>query len=79
MEMVRRFGFDKTLFLIALILVAAGVGLYFVFGNSPDICYQPILALGVLAIALGIGFLVSAILSYGIARRLKLIEPTPDA
>ena len=62
-----------------VILVAAGVGLYFVFGNSPDSGYQPILALGVLAIALGIGFLVSAILSYGIARRLKLIEPTPDA
>jgi len=36
-------------------------------------------ALGVLAIALGIGFLISAILSYGISRRLKLIEPAPDA
>jgi len=62
-----------------VVLLSAGVGLYFVFGNSPDGGYQPIHALGVLAIALGIGFLVSAILSYGIARRLKLIEPTPDA
>ena len=62
-----------------VVLLSAGVGLYFVFGNSTDGGYQPIHALGVLAIALGIGFLVSAILSYGIARRLKLIEPTPDA
>lgn len=62
-----------------VVLVSAGVGLYFVFGNSPDSGYQPMHALGVLAIALGIGFLISAILSYGISRRLKLIEPTPDA
>ena len=55
------------------------LGLYVVFGNSPDSGYQPIHALGVLAIALGIGFLISAILSYVISRRLKLIEPTPDA
>jgi hypothetical protein len=62
-----------------VVLVAAGVGLYFAFGNSPDNGYQPMHALGVLAIALGIGFLISAILSYGISRRLKLIEPTPGA
>jgi uncharacterized membrane protein len=62
-----------------VVLVAAGVGLYFVFGNSSDSGYQPIHALGVLAIALGIGFLISAILSYWISRRLKLIGATPDA
>jgi hypothetical protein len=62
-----------------VVLVAAGVGLYFVFGNSSDGGYQPMHALGVLAISLGIGFLISAILSYGISRRLRLIETTPDA
>ena len=62
-----------------VVLLAAGVGLYFVFGSSPDSGYQPVHALGVLAISLGIGFLISAILSYGISRRLKLIEPAPDA
>jgi len=68
-----------------LVLMAAGVGLMVVSGRVVDAeAAQPLNALGVLGIALGLGFLISAIISFVISRRLGLIEPArraepPDA
>jgi hypothetical protein len=58
-----------------LVLAAAGVGLQVVSARVSDDASQPIHAFGVLAIALGLGFVISAIISFVISRRLGLIEP----
>lgn len=57
-----------------LVLMAAGIGMQIVSGRVRDEAGQPLQALGVLAVALGIGFLISAIISYVISRRLGLID-----
>jgi len=57
-----------------LVLVALGIGLQVVRRGVTDEAAQPMHALGVLAIALGLGFLISAIISYVISQRLGLIE-----
>ncbi len=56
-----------------VVLMAGGVGLWFVAERMADDVSQPIHALGILAIALGLGFAVSAVFSYLISRRLGLI------
>jgi hypothetical protein len=60
-----------------VVLMAGGIGLQFVSlhlgGDNPE----PLQALGVIAIALGLGFVVSAIISYILSKRLGLIEPPP--
>jgi hypothetical protein len=58
-----------------LVLVAGGIGLQVVSGQATDEASQPLHALGILAIALGLGFVVSAIISFVISQRLGLIEP----
>ena len=60
------------------VLVALGIGLQVVRRGTSDQAAQPLHALGILAIALGLGFLFSAIISYILSRRLGLIEPAPD-
>ena len=60
-----------------VVLVAGGIGLQVVSGRVADDASQPLHALGVLAIALGLGFLFSAIISFVISQRLGLIEPPP--
>jgi hypothetical protein len=62
-----------------LVLIAGGIGLQTVSQRVRDEAGQPLHALGVLAAALGIGFLISAIISYVISRRLGLIDPQPLA
>jgi hypothetical protein len=65
-----------------IVLVAGGIGLQVVGGRVADDASQPLHALGVLAIALGLGFVISAIISFVISQRLGLIEPaslTPRA
>jgi hypothetical protein len=57
-----------------LVLIALGVGLQVVSGRTGDESAQPLNALGVIALALGIGFAISAIISYVISQRLGLIE-----
>ncbi|MGD0497755.1 MAG: hypothetical protein ABSC23_04890 [Bryobacteraceae bacterium] len=61
-----------------VVLIAAGIGLQFVSGQVVE-ASQPLHVLGILALALGLGFVVSAIISYGISRRLGLIEPASPA
>jgi hypothetical protein len=58
-----------------LVLVAGGIGLQVVSGQVTDDASQPLHALGVLGIALGVGFVISAIISFVISQRLGLIEP----
>jgi hypothetical protein len=62
-----------------LVLLAGGIGLLVVSGRVANDVSQPIQALGVLAIALGVGFVISAIISFVISRKLGLIEPPPQA
>jgi hypothetical protein len=62
-----------------VVLIAGGIGLQTVSGRVADDASQPLHALGVLGIALGLGFLVSAILSFVISQRLGLIESAPPA
>jgi hypothetical protein len=53
-----------------VVLLAGGIGLQVISTRI-----QPLHALGVLGIALGLGFVVSAIISFVISQRLGLIEP----
>jgi hypothetical protein len=58
-----------------LVLAAGGIGLEIVGGRVAYEAAQPIHALGVLGMALGGGFIASAIVSWVISNRLGLIEP----
>jgi len=58
-----------------LVLVAGGIGLQVVSWRVADDASQPLHALGVLGIALGLGLVISAIISFVISQRLGLIEP----
>jgi len=62
-----------------VVLVCAGAGLWFISGRASAEAAQAIQSFAVLALALGIGFVVSAIISYGIARKLGLIDQAPHA
>ena len=59
-----------------VVLMAGGIGLQVVSGRVADAASQPLHALGVLGIALGLGFVISAIISFVISQRLGLIEPS---
>lgn len=60
-----------------VVMVAGGIGFQVVSKQVSD--PGPLQALGVVAIALGLGFVVSAIISYVISRRLGLLEPLSRA
>jgi hypothetical protein len=62
-----------------VVLMAGGFGLEVVSGRFADEASQPLHALGVLGIALGLGFVVSAIISFVISQRLGLVEPVRTA
>ncbi len=55
----------------------AGLGLLFVSGRVVDEVSQPLFAIGVLALAIGAGFVVSAAASFLLSRRLGLFEAPP--
>jgi len=57
-----------------VVLIAGGIGLWVVSGRVADDASQPLHALAVIGIALGLGFTVSAIISFIISRRLGLID-----
>ena len=63
-----------------LVLGAAGVGLQYVSGRISGTnmdAAQPLYALGVIALALGIGFVLSSVVSYALSKRLGLFEAEP--
>jgi len=62
-----------------VVLTAAGLGLTYISNWSVDKdVSQPLAAIGVLAIAIGLGFIVSAALSFILSRKLGLWQPPRD-
>ena len=57
-----------------LVVAAAGVGLEWVSSSVDKDTAQPLYALGVVALCVGIGFVLSAVISFVLSRRLKLFE-----
>jgi hypothetical protein len=57
-----------------IVLVALGIGFEIVSRQSSELVQEPMHAFGILAMALGIGFIVSAIISFGMSWRLGLLE-----
>jgi hypothetical protein len=64
---------------VGAVLGVGGIGLMIVAGRTVDEVREPLGALGVVAIALGIGFLISAVMAYVISQRLGLFHPAPTA
>jgi len=62
-----------------LVLIAGGVGLQAISPRTPDDVSQGFHVLGILGISLGLGFVISAIISFVISDRLGLIEKPSDA
>jgi hypothetical protein len=63
-----------------IVLAAAGVGLWLAKNGVTDEVAQPLRVVAILAIALGIGFVVSAFASYALSRQLGLVQPhAPNA
>lgn len=62
-----------------VVLAAGGLGLQFVSTRVADKVSEPIFALGVLGLALGAGFVISAVIAYALSRRLGLFEPAAAA
>jgi len=56
-----------------LVLGAGGFGMQFISRHTDSEVAQPFFIIGVLALALGLGFIFSALISYGISRRMGLI------
>jgi hypothetical protein len=57
-----------------LVLGAAGLGLQYVSGRVTSEAAQPLYTLGILGLALGVGFVLSAVVSYALSSRLGLFE-----
>ena len=57
-----------------IVLAAGGGGFLFVASNSPEDVTGLLHGIGILAIAVGAGFVISAIISFGISQRFGLIE-----
>ena len=60
---------------IGVVLAAGALGLLFVSNRVVDEVAQPLFAIGVLALTIGAGFIVSAGASFVLSRRLGLFEP----
>jgi hypothetical protein len=60
--------------------MAGGIGLQYVSGHVPAEVSPMLLSLGVLGVALGVGFIAAAIVSFVVSRRMGLLpSPTPPA
>lgn len=62
---------------VGVVLAAAGLGLLYVSNRVVEEVAQPLFTIGVLALAIGAGFVVSAAASFLLSRRLGLFESTP--
>jgi hypothetical protein len=60
---------------VGIVLATGGLGTLFVSGRVIEEIAQPLFALGVLVLALGAGFVVSAAASFLLSRRLGLLDP----
>lgn len=59
-----------------LVLATGGLGLYYVSGRVVEEVSEPLFTLGVLAMALGLGFVLSAVVSFLLSKRLGLFDQT---
>jgi hypothetical protein len=57
-----------------VVLTAAGIGMNYISGRIDENMSEPVFTFGVILISVGIGFLVSAGLSFFLSRRLGLID-----
>ncbi|HXH37921.1 MAG TPA: hypothetical protein VNN08_04800 [Thermoanaerobaculia bacterium] len=62
---------------VGLVLAAAGFGLQYVSGSIQKDVAQPLFAMGILSVSIGAGFVLSAIVSFVLSRKLGLWEPRP--
>ena len=63
---------------VGLVLAAAGFGFQIVSRSIEQTVSQPLFAMGILGVSLGAGFVLSAIVSYILSRKLGLWEPPPS-
>lgn len=61
------------------VLVAGGIGVQYVAGRAPAEVAPMLFAIGVLGVALGIGFILAAAVSFLISKRLGLLGVPPAA
>jgi len=63
-----------------VVLTAVGLGLWFARNNVIEEVGQVLQVLAILTIALGVGFIASALVSYALSRQLGLVPAqTPNA
>jgi heme/copper-type cytochrome/quinol oxidase subunit 3 len=60
-----------------IVIAAAGIGLWFAKNNVIEEAAQPLYVVAMLAIALGVGFVVSSIVAYAFSRQLGLLDTEP--
>jgi hypothetical protein len=60
-----------------IVLVLTGIGLLYVSSTFVDEAAQFFMVIGVVTLALGGGFIVSALAAYGLSRKLGLLDPVP--
>ena len=60
-----------------IVLVLTGIGLLYVSSTLIDEPAQFFMVSGVITLALGGGFIVSAVAAYGLSRKLGLLDPVP--
>jgi hypothetical protein len=58
-----------------IVLAAGGLGLWIAKNGVIEEAAQPMLVVSILAMALGLGFVVSAFASYALSRQLGLVQP----
>ena len=62
-----------------VVLALGGLGLQYVSTRQMEEIAQPLFAIGVLGLALGLGFILSAFISYLLSRRLGILPSGPSA
>jgi hypothetical protein len=60
-----------------IVLLLTGIGLLYVSGTFIDEPAELFRVIGVIALALGGGFIVSAVAAYALSRKLGLLDPAP--
>ena len=60
-----------------IVLVLTGIGLLYVSSSLTDEPAQFFMVIGVITLALGGGFIVSAVAAYALSRKLGLLDPVP--
>jgi hypothetical protein len=64
---------------VGVVVAVVGLGMLLVTGRVIPEVSEGLWLIGVLALALGLGFVLSAAVSYGLSRRLGLLEPVAPA